>query len=177
MTINEKTTAELKASLLSEGISFNLDLFTNYKGNFYENQYVYGKTSDKVTRKHRLPQVLLLGERIITALLCRENSPWNLKIEDGEIVLYHEDRYVKTVHLPEKPAYFGKKLKDGTPTENIVAVAGEDTPGFFLYPHCYYFSEGVPCGFCSLKNTRKTVAKNLVSNFNGENIAEATRIF
>ena len=177
MAIDSTVTAELKASLLAKGINFDLDLFTAIESPFYDNQFVYGKTSKHVTTKNKFPQVLELGDDIIVALLRRENTPWNLRIEDGSVQLYDGDTHVRQVELPERPAYFDQTLKDGTPTESIIAVAGADTPGFFLYPDCYYFPDGKPCGFCSMKNTRNTVGKYMVSEFSEENIREATRVF
>ena len=175
--MSRKKTAELKVSLLSKGINFDMNLFKDYPKDFYDNQFVYGKTSSNVKPEHRFPQVLVLGDGIISAVLRRENSPWNLKIEEDEIIVCKDDRYVKTVSLPEKPPYFGKKLSDGTPSESIVAVAGEDTPGFFLYPKCFYFSEGAQCGFCSMKSARKTVGKHMTSDFTEDNVTEATKLF
>jgi len=175
--INEKNPAEIKVSLLSKGINFDMNLFSDYSREFYDNQFVYGRTSKGVMPEHRFPQVLLLGNELVSALLRREGSPWNLKMEDNELRLYHNDRYVQDIGLPERPKYFDKKLSDGTPSESIIAVAGQDTPGFFLYPECYYFSEGVPCGFCSMRNTRRTAGKHMTSNFIEDNIAEATRLF
>ena len=151
MSIDKQITAELKASLLARGINFDLDLFRDIERQFYDNQFVYGKTSDHVTPKNRFPQVLELGDDIVVALLRRQNTPWNLRIEEGEIQLYELDEYIRQVGLPERPDYFDKTLRDGTPSESIIAVAGADTPGFFLYPDCFYFSKGKPCGFCSMK--------------------------
>ena len=177
MSIDTTITAELKASLLAKGISFDLDLFKNIKKPFYDNQFVYGQTSEHVTPEYRFPQVLRLGDDIITALLRREDSPWNLRIEEGELQLYNTDEYVRTVELPERPPYFDKTLDSGTKSESIIAVAGEDTPGFFFCPDCYYFSKGKPCAFCSMKGTRNTVGKHMVSEFSEEDIVEATTLF
>ena len=167
---------ELKTSLLSKGVCFPIDLFSNFKGEFYANKYVYGNTS-RVNLSHRVPQVLLLGERVISAVLRRENTPWTLGIEDGEITLSYKGEFVKTLGLPEVPAYFGKTLSDGTRTEEFISVAGEDTPGYFIFPECYYFDIGSPCGFCSLKGTRNSVAKDLATTFDRERVTEATILF
>ena len=177
MDLSRKVTAELKAALLSEGVNFDLDLFKQITQPFYDNQFVYGKTSAHVTPTHKFPQVLQLGDGVITALLRRENSSWNLKIKDEQVQLYRNKDFVRTIGLPERPAYFDRTLKDGTRSESIIAVAGEDTPGFFFYPECYYFVEGKPCGFCSIKSTRKTVGKDMVSEFTEENIVESTQLF
>ncbi len=176
--INEKIPAELKVSLLANGVNFDMDMFKEYKRDFYDNQFVYGRTSKSVMPEHKFPQVLLLGDGVVTALLRRESSPWNLKIdEESRVMLYHHNEFVQEVALPERPPFFGKHLSDGTPTESIIAVAGEQTPGFFIYPDCWFFANGKPCKFCSLKSTRKTAGKNMVSSFSEQNIAEATRLF
>ena len=177
MAIDEKVTIHLKMSLLSEGMNFPMDLFEDYPKDFYDNQFVYGQTSKGIVPKSRFPQVLRLGDDIVTALLRREESPWNLRREGENISIYHGTDFIRPVSLPEKPAYFNKVLSDGTLSENIIAVAGETTPGFFFYPDCYYFSEKRPCRFCSMKGTRNSVGKHMVSEFSEENIIEATKLF
>jgi len=174
---DESNPSEIKVSLLSKGISFDMDLFKYYEGKFYDNQFVYGRTSKGVMPQHRFPQLILLGDGVVSAILRREKSPWNLRIENRTVKLYHNDRYIQDVGLPERPPYFDKKLSDGTPSESIIAVAGEDIPGFFLYPECFYFGEGLPCGFCSMKNTRRTAGRHMISEFSEDSIAEATRLF
>lgn len=103
--------ARIKVSLLSEGIAFDIDLFRNFKGSFYENQYVYGRTSTGVMPPHRLPQILKLGNGVVTALLRRENTHWQLRLRDNIPQLYYGGEYIQDVELPERPPYFGKLLK------------------------------------------------------------------
>ena len=176
MGIDPRSEIELKASMLSKGLRFPIDLFAKYNGEFYANQYVYGNTS-RVNLSHRVPQVLLLGEGVISAVLRREDTPWALDVEDGEVTLSYEGDFVRTLGLPEVPAYFEEKLSDGTRAEDFISVAGEDTPGYFIFPECYYFDIGSPCGFCSLKGTRKSVAKKMVATFDRERVTEATKLF
>ena len=104
--INPNSEIELKASLLSRGLNFPIDMFSRYKGEFYANQYVYGNTS-RVNLSHRIPQVLLLGNGVISAVLRRENTPWTLDIEDNEVKLSYSGDFVRTLDLPAVPAYFG----------------------------------------------------------------------
>lgn len=174
--IDPRSEIELKISLLSKGLSFPIDLFAKYDGTFYANQYVYGNTS-RVNLSHRVPQVLLLGNKVISALLRREKTPWELDIRDSEVKLSYKGNFVRTLKLPEIPAYFGKTLIDGTRAEDFISVAGEDTPGYFIFPECYYFDIGSPCGFCSLKGTRKSVARKMATAFDNNKITEATRLF
>ncbi|CAG1012818.1 Bacteriochlorophyllide c C-7(1)-hydroxylase [Anaerolineae bacterium] len=169
--------AQLKASLLSHGIGFEMDIFSDLKQEFYENQFVYNQTSKSVLPKHRFPQAILLDNDVISAVLRRDGSPWRLSSNGANLNLTLRGEHVAHITLPEKPTYFGKVLRDGTLAEHVIAVAGERIPGFFLYPDCAYFSEGVPCSFCSVKGTRRSAGKNLVADPSLEQIAEATQLF
>src|SRR3989344_3637476 len=74
MGIDPRSEIELKASMLSKGLRFPIDLFAKYNGEFYANQYVYGNTS-RVNLSHRVPQVLLLGGGVVSAVLRRKKPP------------------------------------------------------------------------------------------------------
>ena len=174
--LTEEKALEVKMEILFHGISFDIDLFEHYDGEFYDNQFVYGQTSKNVTSKHRFPQVILLAPKINSALLRRDDSPYHLEREERQFILYRENELITDIGLPERPAYFGRMLSDGTPVENILAVAGESTPGFFLSPDCYYFRNGKPCAFCSMKGTRSTVGKHMAMTFNPDQIRECIAI-
>lgn len=175
LTIDTAVKGQLKADLLSKGVNFDLGLFANYPGSFYANQYVYGNVN-KAQLEDRIPQVLLLGDGVITQVLRRENSPYQVRLVGEVVELHHDGEFVQALGLPEVPAYFGTRLRDGTLADKIIAVAGEDTPGFFIYPKCYYFPQGAPCGFCSLAGTRNSVAKDMQKEFTDTDIAEATQL-
>ena len=176
MMLTKKKALQVKMEILSQGISFDIDLFKHYDGEFYDNQFVYGQTSKDITPKHRFPQVILLTPEVNSALLRRDRSPYHLEREDRQFMLYREDELITDIGLPERPAYFGRVLSDGTPIENILAVAGESTPGFFLSPDCYYFRNGKPCAFCSMKGTRSTVGKHMATTFSPDQIRECIAI-
>lgn len=176
INVQNLTTAEIKVSLLSKGINFDLNIFEEISEPFYDNQFVYGQTSKGVTPSHSFPQVILLGNGINCAILHRRNSPWKILNINDCFQLYFEDIYVQNIHIPERPAYFDRLLCDGTPTQNIIAVAGEATPGFFFYPNCYYFNIGSPCSFCSMKGTRETVGKHMANYFTELQIRECIQI-
>ncbi len=168
--------ARLKVSLLSQGVDFPLDGFASIRRPFYDNHYVYGRTSRGALRSHRLPQVFKLGGGVVSAVLRREGSPWKVRIDGERVLLLHGADEVLELELPERPAYFGKILSNGQRMEDFVSVAGEATPGFFLHPDCHYSSEGVPCGFCSLHHTRSTAGKAMAETFPLDAVAEATAI-
>ncbi len=174
--LDEKSALQMKIHLLSEGINFEMDLFEEYPKKFYDNQFVYGQTSKNSCSKNRFPQVILLAQNVNCALLRRERSSYRLEQEGTEFILSHNGYRVTTIGLPERPIYFDQKLSDGTAVENILAVAGEATPGFFLHPTCYYFDIGKPCSFCSMKGTRQTVGKHMAIAFSKQQISECIHI-
>lgn len=170
-------TANLKIALLCEGIDFDINSFRDIRREFYENQFVYNLTSRGVQTTHRFPQVLCLENKTISALFRRPRSKWGLMAEEGGIMITHDGEPFSRAQYPERPAYFGNRLSDGTLSDKIIAVAGEETPGFFFYPDCAYFDKGVFCKFCSVKGTRKSVGKEMVSDFSKEQLTEATKLF
>lgn len=165
-----------KIALISRGIDFPLDLFVDADEQYYENTYGYCITNKDVKRAHRLPQVLLLGDTLVVSVLRRPGSPWSLRREGEELALFRDGVFQQTVGLPEALPFFGKTLADGTRTEDVISAYGAVTPGFFLYPDCYYFDEGKPCGFCSLRKARRTVGQPLVREFPRERMIETTRL-
>jgi hypothetical protein len=172
-----KSSARLKVSLLCSGVDFPLDVFAQFPHPFYANQYVYGRTSKGALRTHSLPQAVNLGTGVVSAVLRRESSPWTLRVDGERVLLLHRNEEVTEVALPERPAYFGHTLSNGVRSDDFIAVAGEATPGFFLYPDCHYFPDGVPCSFCSLRHARRTAGKEMASEFPLDVVAEATRLF
>jgi hypothetical protein len=165
---------QIKASLLSHGVDFPMGAFTVIRRPFYDNQFVYGITSKGATPALRFPQLLCLDHGIIVALLRRESSPWKLRVVDERIFLERRGRPPLEVHLPERPRYFDTSFSQALRPENVIAVAGEDTPGFFFYPYCSYFDSAVPCSFCGIKATRRTAGRQMESTFADQTVRDAT---
>src|SRR3989338_2530541 len=123
MSLDQIATAKIKASLLAKGINFDLDLFKQIEKPFYDNQFVYGKTSENITPEHKFPQILGLGNKVITALLRRENSPWSLRIEEGEVQLYNSNNHIMTVELSEENIAEATRLFQNTPWRDIRLIS------------------------------------------------------
>ncbi|HLD39338.1 MAG TPA: hypothetical protein VJB05_03435 [archaeon] len=123
MSLDLTNPSEVKIGLLSRGVDCDPNVFASYDRDFYSNLYVYGNTS-VLTLQSKFPQVLLLGNSVVSAFIRREGSPWYLRVEDGDNVrLYHKGAYVQDVTLPEKPAYYGRMFSDGSLSDNVIAVA------------------------------------------------------
>src|SRR5437016_2641331 len=104
--------AHIKISTLCLGLNFPLDLFVNIRADFYANQYVYGRTSTGALRSHRLPQALQLGSGVIFAALRRPDSPLSLGVNGERLLLLNDGQVVTELGLPQRPAYFGKTLRN-----------------------------------------------------------------
>ena len=171
-----RTALEHKISLISHGMDFDLEMFSNVTQKYYENTYGYCITNRDVERRHRLPQVLHLGDDLVVSVLRRPGSSWTLRFEDERLMLYRGGRFEREVRLPDALPFFGYQLSDGMRTDEVISAYGAVTPGFFLYPDCYYFDEGKPCGFCSLRKARRSVGKPLVTRFPRARMMETMRI-
>ena len=174
--LNYNDTVDLKIDLLSYGISFETGIFNKVKTPYYDNQYVYGQPSENITLGERLPQVILLGNGVNCAILKRSNSKYKIRRYKDTFGIYIEDMFITDIGLPERPAYFDKPLSDGSLSQNVISVAGESTPGYFLYPNCLYFVQGYPCSFCSLKSTRKEYGTHLINRFSDSHFKESVKL-
>jgi len=170
--------AILKAELLSNGISFERSYFKNktLKKGFYVNQYVYNKTSEGIGKNDLIPQGLCLEDKVFCSLLRRINSEITITRVENNDYLTRNGNILGLFKVPDKPGYFGKKLSDGSLIDNVVAVAGENMPGFIFYPHCQFITEGKGCSFCNVVGTRKKYGEELCSNFSNEALTESINI-
>ena len=170
--------AKLKALLLSEGVSFKRSFFKDsyLKKGFYANQYVYNKTSEGIEGTDIIPQGLCLEDGVFSSLLRREKSSISLELMGTEFQFLRKNTSIGKFNLPEKPLYFGKKLKDGLLLDNVIAVAGENVPGFIFFPTCDFIVNGRGCAFCNVVGTRKKYGKDFVSKFTLQQIIESIKV-
>jgi bacteriochlorophyllide c C-7(1)-hydroxylase len=176
MSAARADTFKTKASLLANGINFDINLFRDLDQEYYENTYGYCITNRSARREHRIPQVIHLENDLVVSVLRRENSPWNLRIENNDVNLYFGNDFNQTVRLPGALPFFGHQLSDGSMSDDVISVSGAVTPGFFFYGDCHYFDKGVPCGFCSLRHARATAGKRMVKRFEPVQITESIQL-
>lgn len=84
------------------------------------------------------------------------DSPYVLDVVDGRLVLTAEGREVLSeVRFPRAPAYYGKRLADGTPYHEIIAFGSFVT----AFRACQYWGPGEECRFCDInENARQMKA-------------------
>ncbi len=83
------------------------------------------------------------------------DSPYAVDVVDGRLALTADGRVVAEVRYPRAPAYYERKLADGTPYHEIFAM------GFFLtaFRACQYFGPDDECKFCDINaNVRQMKA-------------------
>lgn len=165
---------QTKISIISKGLEFDYEMFESCSQRYYENTYGYCVTNQGVRRDHRLPQVLHLADGLVVSVLRRDGSPWQLRFDDEQLTLYRDGRQAQAVGLPEPLPFFGKTLSDGARTDEVISAYGAVTPGFFLFPDCYYFNDDKACGFCSLRVARRSVGRPLTMKFTYQRMRETT---
>ena len=170
-----KKSLERKISIISNGLDYDYEMFEKSSEKYYENTYGYCITNPGVKREDRVPQVLHLDDDLVVSVLRRRGSPWGLRFDDTGLALLRDGEAVGTVGLPDPLPFFGKTLSDGVKTEAVLSAYGAKTPGFFIFPDCYYFAEGKPCAFCSLRVARRSVGKSLTMKYNRQRMYETTK--
>lgn len=155
---------KLKMDMLSKGITFDQDFMGQFEreGQFVEKRRAYGN-SDEIPFKVdvRVPQEILLHEKIVVAVNYRSDSPWKLKkLNDGYYVVNQD--YEIPITFPERPVFYNYQLPDGTPVSKIITLYGNATLGLFSPGHCYFWNTGDECKFCSLEPTRNEQADHLM---------------
>ena len=169
-----KKSLETKISIISRGLDYDYEMFEKSSEEYYENTYGYCVTNAGVKREHRVPQVLHLDDDLVVSVLRRDGSPWGLKFADTGLKLLRDGEVYGDVGLPDPLPFFGKTLSDGVKTEAVLSAYGAQTPGYFIFPDCYYFAENKPCAFCSLRTARRSVGKDLTMKYTRQRMFETT---
>lgn len=146
----------LKLEMLCHGVNFS-DAFLNYYKNqlgSIEKRRAYG-TGDGVVldTSIRTPQEIILSSQIIAAANYNPSSAILIDIVNNGPVLRYKTNVI-IITFPKRPLSYGKQLSSGEVFEKYITVYGNSTLGVFSPGHCYYFTDGRECKFCSLGAAR-----------------------
>lgn len=157
MELRDITAADaawIKTSLISQGVQFDmlfLDWFSEQRSlvqrrNFYNSPGI-GKNNLAAT-----PQEIFLHKDVVVAANPYGKETWKLCLNEGKPHLENtvEDFTVR-VELPIDLKLFSERPD----LRNSCNLYGGSALSFFSPRTCYFFSDQVPCAFCSLDQTAR----------------------
>lgn len=167
------TPIQLKAELLSKGISLSENLIQNFRTDFLEKRRAYGNPDPLELRHTRIPQELYIDPdnlNLIVSINVENNSEWLLDYADNTYFLKNRDEdFSYPVSFPLKPAFYSKILQNNQNLSQVITLYGGGSLGIFAYGKCNLVEINKPCHYCSISQNRDkgtdfvlTVNPNLV---------------
>jgi len=154
--VDRKPAVEIKASLLSNGLSISQSALDNYGPPFIEKRRGYGNQDPLNLRNRTIPQELyILPDRLICAVNVNPNSKWELDFANGKYFIVNYKGLRVEVDFPIRPRFYDEVISTGQKVSQIVTLYGGRTLAVFAYGNCAFFETGNPCHFCSLSQNRK----------------------
>lgn len=149
----------IKLSMLAHGVSISREAVEAFRGRFLEKKYRFGRSDDRYAPS-TVPYEIELPEDVIVGVHHNETSPWEVRLDSpNKLGLYRNDSFICPVRFVEIPWFWGHRLSCGILVDEVAVLYTKYALTFFSNSYCHYWEEGLPCRFCSLKPTRKTVAK------------------
>ncbi|WP_158795505.1 radical SAM protein [Pedobacter sp. L105] len=152
------TPIQLKAELLSKGISLTENLINNFSVKYLEKRRAYGNPDPVELRHVRIPQELYLDPenlRLIVSINVETDSEWLLDYMDDIYFLINKNTYFKhIVSFPLKPAFYSQLLENKQKLSQIVTLYGGGSLGIFAYGKCHLVEINKPCHYCSISQNR-----------------------
>ncbi|MBD3362091.1 hypothetical protein GF362_00025 [Candidatus Dojkabacteria bacterium] len=182
MKLNLTNPGHIKIGLLSEGVSFDQNTLKGIGSLYMEKTYHFGNSDIGLSGKVGLPPVLLIPptkdvEETAVGVHYRADSPWKVKIgKDAQKFLFYKKEKCTQIDYLKRPQFYGKKLENGKNCEDIFDFFTKYALGIFIYGGCLFWEKGMPCKFCSLGKTRKTVGKKAVKVITPELAEEAMKL-
>jgi len=168
---------ELKAHILSYGINVTSAAIEKFSHEtvYLAKRRVYGNPDDEEYLGIELPQEILFDNGFAANIVYRKSSPWTLDVDMDGYFLQRSEYFKHYVRFTPRPAFYGKKLKNGDTVESVVTYLFGHTLGFFINTSCAFADAGKPCKFCSiLSNSNRP--DNMAMGIDSELAAEALRI-
>jgi hypothetical protein len=75
-------------------------------------------------------------------------TPFTLRMDGDDTVLYHENKAIDTVSFPPYSGFYTQKTRSGTPFVGNAVLQGLDWAAFHGLWGCEYGANGLQCQFC-----------------------------
>jgi hypothetical protein len=149
----------VKLSLLAHGVCIHQEAIEAFLGRFLEKKYRFGRSDDRYAPSIVPYEIELPGD-VIVGVHHNATSPWEVQLDGtNKLGLYRNNSFICIVRFVEKPRFWRHRLPCGILADEVAVLYTKYALTFFSNSFCHYWEEGLPCRFCSLKPTRKAVAK------------------
>ena len=143
------TPVEIKASLLSNGISLSERALAHYGLPFLEKRRAYGNQDPVEYRGLRIPQeVYVSAKSLITAVNIKPNSRFQIDYSDGRFFIHDGHSHYTDVDFPRRPAFYDELLATGERVSQVITLYGGASLAVFAFANCDLVKRGVPCHYC-----------------------------
>ncbi|CEM62393.1 hypothetical protein TPHV1_310022 [Treponema phagedenis] len=174
----KKNSANLKVKLLLNGIRIDDTAYEGLGTIYKEYQYGYNDSNwMKHSKQQIIPSELLLPGDIVVAPHLRPASPYLIKRIDDTMYVIDEkkDMLLSSIDYLKRPKLWDLELTDGSKVKQYLNVYGMNCLNLFIVANCEFWTEGMPCVFCSLQPTQN-LHREVVINKSVEKIEEALKL-
>ncbi|WP_367714299.1 radical SAM protein (plasmid) [Nitratireductor sp. GISD-1A_MAKvit] len=167
---------DLKIQSLADGVYYDAPFLKQYasNSNAIGKRRAYGN-SDRLPadlKSQKVPPEFSVGPFAI-AVNYSARGQVRLVCEGNRYLAVTEEGGEYEVSFTETPRFYNASMSNGQPVQHYATVYGRSTLGFFTPGVCYYFAAGTECHFCSLKDTRKTLKKDISHFIKPQDVREA----
>jgi len=147
---------KLKAELLVEGIQATPEALKEIGKKYKEqNHGLFGwDFEDHVGMM--LPDDFLLPDGTIVQFRKNGRSPYQVTVEENDLILSNGTERICDVEWIPRPAYYSEETVNHHQMVKIGQIGGEDCLFFCYQNYCSHFSNKEECLFCNLVSTSKT---------------------
>ena len=78
-------------------------------------------------------------------------SPYFLKEENGQHLIFKDEKAVCPVHLIERPKFYEHSTEDGVPYPKVALLHGKDCLATSVIQTCTYWNSKERCQFCGIE--------------------------
>lgn len=170
--------AKVKLQLLLKGVRITERALEGLGLYYKEYQYGYNDSNwISRTSKPLIPSELLLPGGIVSAPHLRPNSPFLIDKEGERMFIIDErkNEMISEVEYLPRPKIWDIELSDGSKVKEYLNVYGTNCLNLFIVANCEFWTEGIPCVFCSLQPTQNQ-HKEVVIYKKLEKIGEALNL-
>jgi len=150
----EKST-KVKALILEKGFRINKNALEGLGSKYKEEHRGYDDSNWGINKEMLVPSEIMLPGNIVVCTHIRQDSPYEIKKEDGKLYLFNNNEKVIKINYLPRPKVWKQKMSNGGDIKKIVNFYGLETLNVNIYSGCEFWDKGIPCKFCSVSPTQK----------------------